>query len=216
MDECAFCEFALKDGDDVHYREAHKELLTPESLYVDEDYQKMMNGELYFAFGKELFEQRQRCKQILQRFNSLTNSPSKRMSALKILFGSIGKDCFIEPDFFADYGCNIHLGDKVYMNTGCVILDCAKVVLGNQVLMGPGVHIYAATHPTDPQLRLQELELGKPITIGDNAWIGGRSVICPGVSIGKNSVIGAGSVVVKDIPDNVVAVGNPCRIVKNV
>jgi maltose O-acetyltransferase len=122
---------------------------------------------------------------------------------------------WIEPPFFCDYGEHIRLGARVYMNFQCVILDCNLVTLGDDVFLGPGVHIYAATHPLDPDERIKGPELGRPVTIGAKVWIGGGSIICPGVTIGEGSTIGAGSVVVKDIPPYVFAGGNPCRVIRN-
>ena len=123
---------------------------------------------------------------------------------------------YLEPPLRCDYGSNIRLGDRVYANFNLVVLDCAAVTIGNDVLIGPNVGIYTAGHPVDPGLRRQGLEFALPITIEDGVWIGGHAVIAPGVRIGRNSVIGAGSVVTKDIPANVVAVGNPCRVVRSV
>ncbi|MBC7541494.1 MAG: sugar O-acetyltransferase, partial [Candidatus Sericytochromatia bacterium] len=133
---------------------------------------------------------------------------------LQDLFGHVGARIEIEPPFRCEYGSNISLGDGVYMNFDCVILDCAAVRLGNNVACGPGVHIYAATHPLTADIRVQGPELAKPVTIGNNVWIGGRAIICPGVTIGDNTTIGAGSVVTRDVPANVLAAGNPCRVVR--
>jgi maltose O-acetyltransferase len=118
------------------------------------------------------------------------------------------------PPFHCDYGCNIYADESLYMNYGCVILDCNKVEIGKNVLFAPYVQIYTAYHPTDPKLRLLG-ELASPVKIGNNVWIGGGAIICPGVTIGDNTTIGAGSVVVKDIPNDVVAVGNPCKIIRH-
>ena len=123
---------------------------------------------------------------------------------------------WIEPPFFCDYGYNIKLKGKFYANHNCIILDVCHVEFGDNILMGPNVQIYTATHPMSPQARLSVQELGKPISIGNNVWIGGSAVICPGVTIGDNCVIGAGSVVTRDIPANTFAAGNPCRVIKNI
>jgi maltose O-acetyltransferase len=130
------------------------------------------------------------------------------------LLGAVGAGVWIEPPFFCDCGEHIRLGARVYMNFQCVILDCNPVTLGDDVFLGPGVHIYAATHPLDPDERIKGPELGHPVTIGAKVWIGGGSIICPGVTIGEDSTIGAGSVVVRDIPPYVFAAGNPCRVIR--
>jgi maltose O-acetyltransferase len=121
---------------------------------------------------------------------------------------------WIEPPFYCDYGSNITLGDKVYFNFNCIILDIAPVVIGSGVMFGPAVQIYTATHPLNAAERNSGLEFGLPISIGDDVWVGGGAIICPGVKIGARSVIGAGSVVTKDIPEDVLAVGNPCRVIR--
>jgi maltose O-acetyltransferase len=133
---------------------------------------------------------------------------------LKELFGKIGGAIEVEPPFHCDYGTNIFVGKNFYMNFGCVILDCAEVHIGDNVLCGPYTQIYTAHHPTDPRARLTRLELAHPVSIGNNVWIGGGVIICPGVTIGDNTTIGAGSVVTKDLPGNVIATGNPCRIIR--
>ena len=147
-------------------------------------------------------------------FSAIT-SPLRKMKACAGNWpGSFSAN--LEPPLRCDYGSNIRLGDRVYANFNLVVLDCAAVTIGNDVLIGPNVGIYTAGHPVDPGLRRQGLEFALPITIEDGVWIGGHAVIAPGVRIGRNSVIGAGSVVTKDIPANVVAVGNPCRVVRSV
>ena len=137
-----------------------------------------------------------------------------RSQILQELFGQVGQNVTILPPLHCDYGKNIYAGDGLYMNYGCVILDCNTVHIGDNVLCAPYVQIYTAYHPTDPETRLSGKELAAPIKIGNNVWIGGGAIICPGVTIGDNTTIGAGSVVVKDIPANVVAVGNPCRVIR--
>jgi maltose O-acetyltransferase len=119
----------------------------------------------------------------------------------------------MQPPFFCDYGTNIHLGRKCYFNYNCVVLDVCKVTVGDHVLFGPNVQIYTATHPMDATLRRSQ-EYGKPVSIGSDVWVGGGAIICPGVAIGSRSVIGAGSVITRDIPDDVFAAGNPCRVVR--
>lgn len=185
--------------------------------------QKMLAGELYRAADAELVTQRQRARRITRLYNFTTEEEierrlrgahATRSQLLRELFGRVGSSIEIEPPFYCDYGSNIYVGDGFYMNFGCVILDCNTVHIGEKVLCGPAVQIYTATHPTDPKIRLSGLELAKPVQIGNNVWIGGGAIICPGVTIGDNTTIAAGSVVVKDIPSGVIAGGNPCRIIK--
>ncbi len=177
----------------------------------------MLAGELYLASDPELVALRRRARALTRQYNaSREDQIDERRLLLRDLLGSCGEDTEIEPMFQCDYGINIHLGARVYMNFGCVILDCAPVTIGERTLLGPGVHLYAATHPTEPRLRETLRELARPITIGRNAWIGGGVIVCPGVTIGDDAVIGAGSVVTKDVPRGVIAHGNPCRVVRKV
>ncbi len=178
--------------------------------------QKMLAGELYVAADPELTSERQRARRLIRIYNSTReDQPSERLEILAELFATVGPKVEIESPFYCDYGSNIYAGNGLYMNFGCVILDCNRVNIGENLLCGPQVQIYTAFHPTDPQIRLSGRELATEINIGNNVWIGGGSIICPGVTIGDNSTIGAGSVVVKDIPANVVAAGNPCRIIRH-
>lgn len=178
--------------------------------------QKMLAGELYLACDPGLVGDRQRTRRIVRMYNNTTEEEQNlRSQILKDLFGAVGSNVEIEPPFYCDYGSSIYAGNKLYMNFGCVILDCNTVEIGENVMCGPNVQIYTAYHPTEPELRLSGLELAAPIKIGNNVWIGGNAIICPGVTIGDNTTIGAGSVVVKDIPANVVAAGNPCRIMRH-
>ena len=148
----------------------------------------------------------------LWKFN---NSPEEnRSEILKELFGSTGENFCIKPNFRCDYGYNIYVGENFFANYDCVILDVCKVTIGDNCMLAPRVCIYTATHPLDAQTRISGLEYGKPVVIGNNAWIGGSSVILPGVTIGNNVVVAAGSVVVKYVPDNVVVAGNPAKIIK--
>lgn len=179
--------------------------------------EKMLSGELYKSFDAELLAERQRAKEIVFRYNSLQPSMiEERNELLKSLFGSVKGNFFIEPPFRCDYGCNIEIGENFYANYNLVIIDCAKVTIGANVLIGPNVGIYTAGHPLHFELRYEEWEFARPITIGDNVWIGGNVVLNPGVTIGKNSVIGSGSVVTKDVPANVVAAGNPCKVIREI
>jgi maltose O-acetyltransferase len=177
--------------------------------------EKMLRGELYLASDQELSAERLKSRQLIKSFNdSFPEEIEKRKLYLNQLLGKIGENFWIEPPFFCDYGYNIHAGDDVFFNFNCVILDVTPVTLGHRVLVGPNVQLYAATHPLDYKERGSLLESGKPISIGDDVWIGGGSIICPGVKIGSRSIIGAGSVVTRDIPDNVFAAGNPCKVIR--
>lgn len=179
--------------------------------------EKMLRGEPYFSFGDELAGERLRAKEVLFEVNNLPPSAAdQRHDLLRGLFGSVGERFYIEPPFRCDYGYNIHWGEGSYANYNLVILDCNKVVIGDQVLIGPNVSIYTAGHPVDPVTRAQDIEFAKPVTIGNRVWLGGGAILNPGVTIGDNTVIGAGSVVTKDIPANVVAVGNPCRVLRQI
>ena len=178
--------------------------------------QKMLAGELYLAADPELVSARQRARRLTRLYNGTTEEePQKRREILTELFGTIGSPVEIEPPFYCDYGSNIFAGNNFYMNFGCVILDCHEVHIGDNVLFAPYVQVYAAYHPTNPEVRLSGRELAAPVRIGSNVWIGGGTIICPGVTIGDNTTIGAGSVVVKALPDNVIAAGNPCRIIRH-
>ncbi len=177
--------------------------------------EKMIAGELYHSFGKELVGDRARAGKLFGKLNSLGRSKKKKRQAiLKALLGKCGKNLWIETPFYCDYGYQIAVGDNVFINFNCTILDGCPVTIGNNVLIGPNVQIYSATHPTDPAIRARGLEYAKPVTIEDHVWIGGGAVICPGVTIGSGTTIGAGSVVTRDVPPDAVAAGNPCRIIR--
>lgn len=179
--------------------------------------EKMLAGELYLASDPELADGSLRAARLLQQYNqTVAGDRAHRTKILQELLGQVGTEPQIVPPFHCDYGSHIFVGDRFYMNYGGVILDCNTVHIGNDVLCAPYVQIYTAHHPIDPTLRLTGRELASPIRIGNNVWIGGGVIICPGVTIGDNTTIGAGSVVTKDIPDNVVAVGNPCRVIRSV
>jgi len=173
---------------------------------------KMLRGELYHAGDPDLTARRARARALLRLLNA--SDETSRDPIMRQLFASIGAETWVEPPFFCDYGENITLGAGVFFNFNCVVLDVAPVTIGDHVLMGPNVQIYTATHPLDSATRRTWLELAKPIRIGSDTWIGGSTVICPGVTIGSKVILGAGSVVTKDIPDNVMAAGNPCRIIR--
>lgn len=177
--------------------------------------QKMLAGADYIASDVELATERTLAHAKCHGFNSTPGCSPEKLLGLAQMFGSCGTDCYIEPPFFLDYGYNLVLGQNVYLNFNCVILDCGVVTIGDFVKFGPNVQVYTAGHSLNNAKRLQGYEFAKPITIGANAWIGGGSIILPGVDIGENTVIGAGSLVSKSIPANVVAFGNPCRVVRD-
>lgn len=174
--------------------------------------EKMLAGELYCAFDEELSIEHRRAQYILREFN---NSPDEnRSEILKQLFGKTGENFYIKPNFRCDYWYNIHVGENFFANYDCVILDVCKVTIGDNCMLAPRVCIYTAIHPLDAEIRISGLEYGKPVTIGNNVWIGGNAVIVPGVNIGNNVVVAAGAVVVKDVPNNVVVGGNPAKFIK--
>lgn len=176
--------------------------------------EKMLAGELYVALDPELVAARRRARTVLREYNAQEDAATRR-SLLERLLGAVGPDAWIEPPFFCDYGSHIHLGARAYLNSQCVILDCNRVDIGDDAMFGPGVHVYAATHPLDADERIQGRELAHPVRIGAKTWIGGGAIICPGVTIGEGTTIGAGSVVTRDVPPYVLAVGNPCRAVRS-
>jgi maltose O-acetyltransferase len=175
----------------------------------------MLAGELYFAGDPELVADRARCERLLRSFNGFPDEDA-RARVLGELLGAIGEDSYIRPPFFCDYGFNIRIGAGVFLNFNCVILDVVPITIGDRVQVASAVQFLAADHPIDPEGRKTMLENGRPITIEDGAWIGGGAILCPGVTVGAGSVIGAGSVVTRDIPGGVVAVGNPCRVLRRV
>lgn len=178
---------------------------------------KMLAGDLYDAnYNENLIKDRYSAKDTCFEYNSL--KPSDFISKDKIikkLFAKTGKRVVVEQNFWCDYGYNIFVGENFYMNHNCVILDCAKVEFGNNVFIAPNCGFYTAGHPLDFEVRNKGLEYARPIKVGNNVWIGGNVTVLPGVTIGDNVVIGAGSVLTKDIPSDCVAVGVPCRVVKN-
>lgn len=177
--------------------------------------EKMLAGELYSAFDPALVAARTRAKHLLHRLNvtEYVFTDAAR-TVLAELLPHAGKNLYIEPPFFCDYGHNIYCGDNVYFNVNCVVLDEAPVTIGSQVLLGPGVQLYTASHPLAALVR-RTLEVARPITIGDDCWLGGGVIVCPGVTIGAGCVIGAGAVVTTDIPPYSLAVGNPARVVRS-
>lgn len=176
--------------------------------------EKMLAGELYDAMDPELVKARERARDLCQDLNATREGEQdQRRRILVDLFAAGGDSVWMQPPFYCDYGSNIRLGERVYFNFNCVVLDVCQVTVGDSTFFGPAVQIYAATHPLKAELRRTQ-EYGRPVTIGSDVWVGGSAVICPGVTIGSKTVIGAGSVVTKSIPDNVVAAGNPCRVIR--
>ena len=180
--------------------------------------EKVKQGLIYNPnYDEELTNERNKAKEICQEYNNLKPTQlEERKKVIKKLFGKTGENFLIEQNFFCDYGYNIEIGKNFYSNHNLVILDAAKVKFGDNVFIAPNCGFYTAGHPINPEERNQGLEYAKPIEIGNNVWIGGNVVVLPGVKIGDNTVIGAGSVVNRDIPSNVIAVGNPCRVKKEI
>lgn len=174
----------------------------------------MLEGKLY-RDDEELWKEMDDCKKITGELN-LCDDKDRRQQLFHELFGSIGENCIIQSPFHCDYGKNIHIGSNVYFNYDTIMLDVCPIHIGDHVLIGPRVSIYTALHPLDAEIRSQGYEYGKGVTIGNNVWIGGNCTILPGVTIGNNVVIGAGSLVTKDIENNVLAMGNPCKKVRNI
>ncbi|MBI6527881.1 sugar O-acetyltransferase [Proteus vulgaris] len=182
------------------------------------EYEKMVSGHLYHACKDDSLEPlRVKAREIIYDFNMTRPSEiEKRKAYLKQLLGKTGDNFTIEPPFHCDYGELIEIGEGFYANFNLTILDCAPVKIGHNVMCAPNVSILTATHPIDPEIRSNELEYALPIIIGNSVWLGAGCIILPGVTIGDNCVIGAGSVVTKSIPANCVAVGNPCRVIRQI
>lgn len=179
--------------------------------------EKMLSGELYNAGDAELIADRHAARLIFQKINSLADDSKTERDQLFIdLLGASGEGLNIEPPFYCDYGYNISVGKNVFFNFNCCFLDVMKIELGDNVMLGPNVQIYTATHPMNKTERSSGLEFAKPIKIGDDVWLGGGAIICPGVTIGNGVVVGAGAVVTKDVPDDVFVAGNPARIIKEI
>jgi maltose O-acetyltransferase len=178
--------------------------------------EKMLAGELYDPLDLELVRARDRARDLCQDLNATREADQEaRRRILKELFGAGGESVWMQPPFYCDYGSNIFLGERVFFNFNCVVLDVCRVTVGDFTLFGPAVQVYTATHPLNAALRRKQ-EFAKPIEIGSDVWIGGGAIICPGVKIGSQSVIGAGSVVTRDIPEGVLAAGNPCRVIREI
>ncbi|ERK29340.1 sugar O-acetyltransferase [Clostridium intestinale] len=179
--------------------------------------ERMLAGLPYKAWLDGLSEERMENKLKIHKYNTMSPDKKEELDALiKDILGKSGKNIVVEPPFHCDYGKNIEVGNNFFVNYNCVILDVGKVIIGDNVMFAPNVSIYTAGHPVHPESRNSGYEYGIEVIIGDNVWIGGNVVINPGIKIGNNVVIGAGSVVTKDIPDNAIAVGNPCRVIREV
>ena len=178
--------------------------------------EKMLSGELYDPLDAQLSAERCRARLLLAALNATRDdAEEERARIIRELIPDAGPGFWLQPPFYCDYGSNITLGEKVFFNFNCVILDVAPVRIGSYVLFGPCVQVYAPTLPISASQRRTGLELGKPIDIGDDVWIGGGAIVCPGVRIGAASIIAAGSVVTRDIPPRVIAAGNPCRVIRD-
>jgi maltose O-acetyltransferase len=178
--------------------------------------QKMLAGEMYDPLDPELVSARERARDLCQALNATRESQQEeRRRLLRNLFGAGGESVWMQPPFYCDYGANIELGERVFFNFNCVVLDVCRVRVGDYTLFGPAVQIYTAMHPLDAEERRRE-EFGKPVEIGADVWVGGGAIILPGVRIGSRAVIGAGSVVTRDVPDQVFAAGNPCRVIREI
>ena len=178
--------------------------------------EKMLAGELYDPFDPQLSAARDRARDLCQSLNATREAQTdERRHILRQLFGSGGDTVWMQPPFFCDYGSNIELGERVFFNFNCIVLDVCPIRIGSFTLFGPAVQIYTPMHPFNAALRRQQ-EFGKPIEIGSDVWVGGGAIILPGVRIGSRAVIGAGSVVTRDVPDGMFAAGNPCRVIREI
>jgi maltose O-acetyltransferase len=176
---------------------------------------RMLRGDLYKANDPELRVDHERCRLLIEAFNatSVVDGEARR-ALLRALFGAVGEEVEVKPPFQCDYGFNLSCGDRTFVNYGGVFLDVARISIGADVQIGTSVQLLTATHPLDAEARRQGWESGSPITVGDRVWLGGGVIVCPGVTIGENAVVGAGSLVAADLPPSVLAVGNPARIVR--
>ncbi|MFQ9922252.1 MAG: sugar O-acetyltransferase [Beduini sp.] len=177
--------------------------------------ERLLAGKLYRSEGEEIGQMKQHGRRLSYLFNQTTpDENEKREQLIRELFGSAGTGLYVKPPFYCSHGSNISVGDDCFINFDCIFLDLNRITLGNNVMIGPRVSIYTASHPIDKEVRKSGLEYALPVVIGDDVWIGGSVVINPGVEIGKGTIIGSGSVVTKNIPANVIAAGNPCRIIR--
>lgn len=178
--------------------------------------EKMLAGQLYDPLDADLVVARNRARELCRQLNASGEEEQElRRSILVQLFATGGDSVWMQPPFYCDYGCNTFLGQRVFFNFNCVLLDVCPVRIGDYTLFGPAVQIYTATHPLNAELRRSQ-EFARPITIGSDVWVGGGAILCPGITIGSRSVIGAGSVVTRDVPEGVLAAGNPCRVIREV
>ena len=192
----------------------HQSRKLEENTDVRSERERMLAGELYDPLDPELAAARVRARDLCQALNATRERDTDERRRLLIeLFGAGGAEVWMQPPFYCDYGSHIFLGKRVFFNFNCVVLDVCRVEIGDFTLFGPAVQIYTATHPLEAELR-RSREFAKPVTIGSDVWVGGAAVILPGVTIGSRSVIGAGSVVTRDLPDDVFAAGNPCRVIR--
>ena len=181
------------------------------------EWERLQQGLIYNDFDEDLFERRDAAKKLFKAYNKTNDDEGElRNKILQQLFKQIGKNVWIEPDFKCEFGKNITIEDDVYINFGCIILDCAEVTIGSHTLFGPNIGLYPVNHSTDAQERINGGCYGKPIHIGKNVWLGGDVKVLAGVTIGDNTIIGTGSIVTKDIPSNVIAVGNPCKVIRGI
>jgi maltose O-acetyltransferase len=177
--------------------------------------EKMLAGELYNALDKQLSDERLRTRLLIKALNDTREDQTEERSCiLKDLIPNAGNGLWLQPPFYCDYGTNMNIGENVFFNFNCVVLDVMEVKIGSRTLFGPNVQVYTATHPMNHKERASGVEFAKPIVIGEDVWVGGSVVICPGVTIGDRCVIGAGSVVTKDLPPDVFAAGNPCKVIR--
>ena len=181
------------------------------------EWDKMQAHQIYDDFDADLFDRRVEAKKLFKEFNKTTDDEAeKRQEIMKKLFKKVGERVYMEPNFTCEFGKNITLGNDLYINFGCTLLDCGQITIGNNTLIGPNVSMYSANHSLDAEERISGALIPEPITIGNRVWIGGGTTILSGVTIGDDSVIGAGSVVTKDIPAGVVAAGNPCKVIRKI
>jgi maltose O-acetyltransferase len=177
--------------------------------------EKMLRGELYRGASAQLSRERARARDLMRFLNASREEDQElRQRIITKLFGAVGERIFIDPPFYCSFGSNLYVGDDVFINLNCFLLDNARIDIGDRVMLGPNVQLYTGDHPVDVETRRKWLEFAKPIRIGSDVFVGGGVIVCPGVTIGDGSVIGAGSVVTRDIPAGVVAAGNPCRVLR--
>jgi len=200
---------------ELHTREHQSYPPVDERVRVSSEKEKMLAGELYDPSDPELVADRERAKELVRLYNR-TGATDRESRALLLdeLFGSVGETPTVEPSFRCDYGDQITVGDRFFANFGCVFLDVCSITFGDRCLLGPSVHVYTATHPLDAESRAEGREYGKPVSVGDDVWIGGQAVLNPGVDVGDRSVVASGAVVTRDVPEGVVVQGNPAEVVK--